>query len=403
MKLQRFVRLTLSSAAFLSSAALFHSARADVISDDLNQSQSNRLSIFHDYSINGTGSTEGTIPTPSAGGVASTYLGRYASPTPVQSEKNWFLTATPLIGYDSNPEARQHATGSFFGGVEANATYATDLTPDNPTNVFLTAGFDGALYEGMVKLANIFQPDIGAGIRHSFFDDSIVLSTQFKDQLTTEHGAAFLNSLDVIPAMEYFWQPQISTEIALDYSHMEYFFPVAKDLDPDTDRYALGFNLHLYTLPPGRNAKVSESPDQLTDILRESLHSVVMGYTHTWNQADGAAYKYQSNRISIGFDGIRPFKTPDVNMSFAYSHEWQNYLADTPLPTPSLNKPIILRRRDDHLDVFTFRTDARLADLAHDRGTLGGFFQWDVVRDFSRFPIRDFNEFVVSAGISYQY
>src|ERR1019366_411359 len=133
-------------------------------------------------------------------------------------------------------------------------------------------------------------------------------------------------------------------------------------LIPDTSRYLLSFNLHLYPLPQGRNATVPESPDQLTDILRQSLHSVVMGYTHVWNQSDGGAYKYQGNRLSIGFDGIRPLKSPDLNFALYYAHEWQSYLSDYPLSTPSLNKPTVLQRRHDHLDIFTLRTDARLVD-----------------------------------------
>jgi hypothetical protein len=73
------------------------------------------------------------------------------------------------------------------------------------------------------------------------------------------------------------------------------------------------------------------------------------------------------------------------------------------VPSPRLNKPFIQFRPKDHLDIMTMRMDAHLADLAHGKGSLGTFVQWDWVRDFSFISSRDYNEYILSTGITYRY
>jgi hypothetical protein len=85
-----------------------------------------------------------------------------------------------------------------------------------------------------------------------------------------------------------------------------------------------------------------------------------------------------------------------------YAHEWQIYLNKNNETIPTLNGNHFLLRHD-HLDIFTLRANARLADLAKNRGTFGTFLQWDIINDRSNIQNRDFNEFIISTGLVYQY
>lgn len=399
-----------ASVARAQSAALTNT-NSGLIKQEFNvdQAQSNRLSIFHDYglSIIGTESGDTTnIPTDSTGqGLLGPMLGSWASTDNGGPQRSWYVSATPIVGYDSNPLALDHAKTSPFIGADLNAGYslATKLANGNPLGA--TFGYDmvGALYDGTVEQAQSLQQTVSASVYHSLADDTIRLNALFDDQFSFTHGKSFLNSIDVHPAVQFFFVPNISIEAGYQFTDFDYFFPLETDKqDPDADRHTASFAVHLFPLPQPAGSPVPDSPDVLTDILRRSLHSMAIGYDHVWNRSDGSDYVYESNRIRFGLESIRFLPTDAVTADFEYAHEWQNYMNFNSL-TGSLLVGEVRRRREDHLDVFTTRLNARLADLAENRGTLGTFFQWDVIWDRSNFQQRDFNEYVVSAGVTYRY
>src|SRR5438552_11713219 len=122
----RFAALAVASLLFTTTAA-----RADLPSYVNTQSQANRLSLLHDYGISAFGGTGADIPGEPGGGILRTYMGNWASidNTPVQ--RDWSISASPLVGYDTNPEARHIDQNSFFAGVDAAASYTIYLEPDN--------------------------------------------------------------------------------------------------------------------------------------------------------------------------------------------------------------------------------------------------------------------------------
>ena len=146
-----------------------------------------------------------------------------------------------------------------------------------------------------------------------------------------------------------------------------------------------------------------ESPDVLTDILRAGLHSATIGYDHIWNYPDGTDYRYDGNRIKFGLDQVRPFANKAVSFDLDYAHEWQDYHDPNTEVRGLLVGTNLHELRHDHLDVYSVRANAKLAELAHDEGDLSAFLQWDVIADRSTIYDRDFNEYVVSAGITYRF
>jgi hypothetical protein len=185
---------------------------------------------------------------------------------------------------------------------------------------------------------------------------------------------------------------------------MEFLFPLLiRQQDPDTERETFSFNLHLFPLPQTQGVEASESQDKLTDIIRHVVHRMTIGYGHVWNPADGEDYKYEADRIVFGLDQLRPFATDDLTFDLQYARETQLYHNfNSEVATVVGGTPLLVRRHD-HIDIFTIRANAHFFDLAKNRGTLGGFLQWDVISDRSTVAARDFNEYLVSAGITFRY
>jgi hypothetical protein len=382
-------------------------ARGDVVTEISTLSQANRLSIFHDYSIDALGQTVGTGPGPSGSGELNPLLGSYATSEALDSERSYALSVTPIAGYDSNPEARRIGQGSLFGGADLGALYRIDLGPDDatvgsPTQFRFDYDLTGAVYDGTVPNADVLQQTVSGSYRRSLFHDSLYFNFGLKDQLTLEHGEAFLNTLDASPGLEWFLAPQISAEVNYDYARMGYFIRVAAPRDPDANRNTVNTKLHFYSFPQQRGP-VPESPDQLGDILRAALNRATIGYAFVDNEATGRDYEYNANRLSLGVEGVHIPRFRSISLDVDYAHEWVNYM------NPSTEGPIIIagspkqRRRKDHEDIFTLRANDRLIDLSQDRGSVSTFLQWDLIADRSNIEARHFNEFVISGGLEYRY
>ena len=412
MTVTRMLRTALCySAAIGAGIGLLGTTRpvsADVVTGISNLSQANRLSIFHDYSIDVVGlTTRSTVPGSAGGGVMTSVLGSWASTDPAGSGRSFELSATPLFGYDSNPEARRNAQGGVFGGADLLALYRLNIGPEDPTvgspNQFVFS-YDatGAVYEGTVFNADALQQTLAGNYRRSVLHDTVFLGLGFQDQFTTEYGNAFLNTVDVTPSFEWFMLPQYSIEGSYDFTRLDYFIHPNARRNPDANRSTVNAKFHFYPTPQLRG-EIPESEDVLGDILRQTLQRATIGYAAVFNDSAGLDYHYESNRLSIGVEGVHLPRLRDVTLDAIYSHEWENFL------NPSVEGPLILAgkpkqvRRKDHLDVFTLRANARLFDLPRARGTLSTFLQWDLVADRSNINPRDFNEFIISGGISYKY
>jgi hypothetical protein len=380
---------------------------ADTVTGISKLDQANRLSLFHDYSIDAVGLTTGSIPGSAGTGVLAPAMGDYASTEPAEPGRSFEINATPLAGYDSNPEARRFSQGSPFAGLDLDAVYYLDLGPGDPnlgspTQFQFAYDLTGAVYGGTTFEADTLQQTLSATYHRWLFHDTVVVGVAFDDQYTTEHAESFLNSFDATPSVEWLFTPQLSLEANYEYSRMDYFIHAVPRRDPTSNRSTVNTKFHFYSLPQVRG-DIPESPDQLGDILRATLSRLTIGYAAVFNQTDGLDYRYEANRVSIGVEGIRIPRLHDVTFDVNYAHEWDNFM------DPSTEGPIVLagnpkqKRRKDHVDVFTLRSNARLFDLPHDRGTLSTFLQWDILADRSTIPARHFNEFIISGGINYRY
>lgn len=420
MKFKRLMRagkfITAMAAIAVSGAGanlvLAPSALADEPTRANTQSQANRLSLFHDYGFSAFGTTSGRIPGQPGGGMLSSMMGGWAANSSRLAgdggDRAWSISATPLLGYDSNPEARPVSQASFFAGADLSASYSIDLEPNDPQwggATHFVFGYDlaGALYEGVAEQAHAIQNTVSMDVRHSFLDDTIVVSGRAQNQFTVMQGQSFLNTIDLSPSVEIFWLPQFSTQVVYDWAHLDYMYKVLASQDPDASRHTLGLNLNYFTLPHGQESSPPEAPDRLTEILRKTFRHATIGFAHVWNAADGQSYHFQANRVVFGLVGLSAPSLRDLTFDITYAHEWQNYKNPSTEVPPVLGGAGLLVRRDDGIDIFTVRANARLADLAERRGTLGGFFQWDVISDGSNLKVRTFSEFIVSGGVTYRY
>lgn len=381
----------------------------EAVTSNLRQAQANRLSYFHDYDISALGTTADDTPADVYnGGLVAPFVGSIAS-TDDQAVRPWYVSATPIVGFDSNPQGNSGGRSSVFGGFDLAGQYEfhhgqADPIAGYPTEALVSFDTQGAVYEGQVGQASELQQTATAEIRQSTFENSLVLTGILSDQYTVDLGRSFLNSLDVSPGVEFFALPQLSVDLSYDYSDMAYFYPVLPSQNPDANRHTVTALLHFYSLPQTRGVAVPESPDQLTDIVRSMMNRATVGFAHVWNYADGRSYQYESNRVIVGLDGLRIRPHANVTFDLQYAHEWQNYSrksTETPL---AINLPggTFLHRKD-HLDVFTLRANARLLHLAKNAGDVNGFLQWDVIGNDSNIGKRAFNEYIVSGGLTYRY
>jgi hypothetical protein len=408
MKLKRMLRTAACCVTGLGVLGLSHSASGDVVTGISNLSQANRLSLFHDYSIDAVGlSSTSTTAGSAGGGVMSPLLGSLASTSFDETGRSWDISAAPIIGYDSNPEARRVSQGSIFGGADIAANYRINIGPYDPTvgsvNTFkFSYDATGAVYDGTVFNADTFQQTIAGSYRRSVLHDTVYLGLSFNDQFTTEYGNAFLNTLDVVPSVEWFMLPQASAEVDYDLTRFDYFIRPVIQRNPDSIRNTINAKFHFYPTPQVRGP-IPESPDVLGDILRQSLNRFTIGYGAVFNEAAGIDYNYEANRVTVGVEGLHYPTLSDVTLDATYGHEWDRY------SDPSNEGPTVIagkpkqRLRKDHVDVFTLRSNARLFDLPQNRGTLSTFVQWDLIADRSNIVARHFNEFVISGGIKYSY
>jgi len=417
MMVKRLVRATWVNAAAAGAVAVFglaaNAVHADEHNSTVDQSQANRLSTFHDYGLNAFGATTGAVantPGSPGHGMWTSFMGTQPAADVTPPDRGWYILGSPFVGYDTNPEARHEDRSSFFGGADLNAGYGIELEPNDP-NLGGPAKFNmnydlaGAIYEGHVKQADAVQQTLSADGSYGVINKAMILSLRAQDQYTFMQGHSFLNTVDLVPSAEVFWFPQWSTEFIYDYTLLDYFYPVTPSLDMDSDRHTLTANLHFYPLPPNPNAQVPESKDRLTDLLRQMLHRATIGLAHVWNGSEGFSNEYEANRLILGLQGLRFGNTPDLAFDLEYAHDWVNYLKGTTesLIPPPLGGSAKGFRRHDHIDFFTIRGNARLLDLPRNRGTLAGYLQYDLIFDQSNIFQRDYNEHIVSAGITYRY
>jgi hypothetical protein len=216
-------------------------------------------------------------------------------------------------------------------------------------------------------------------------------------------GHSFANSVDVVPSAEVFWLPQVSTEFTYDFTYFDFFYRVVPTQDLDTDRHTFTALLHLYTVSQVSDVPVGEPRDRLSEILRKTLRQAIIGVGYVNNDAQGSSYSYSAERFIVGFQYLHFPTMPDLGLDLQYAHEWQHYEnVSTELP-PSLGGTGIGFKRSDDVDLLTLRLDARLMDLAKHRGTLAAYLQYDLIVDSSNVFLRDFQEDIISAGVTYRY
>ncbi len=411
MTSKRMLRTALVRAALCGSigfAALpGGTARADSVTPVSTLSQANRLSVFHEYSIDAVGMVSDKLAGGPGGGVVNYLLGNWTSGDATGTGRSFEINFSPVVGYDSNPEARRNQQAGEFGGGDLNAAYRFDFGPDDatighPGEIELYYDVVGAFYSGPVFKANTVQQTLGTSMHRSLSDNTIVLHLAADDQFTVEHDQAFLNTVDVAPSVEIFPVPRSSVELGYDYARLDYAIRTRIHKNPDANRHTINLKYHFYPTPQ-KAGTPEESPDQLGDILRQSLRRATVGYDYIFNQSDGSDYHYEGNRVYIGLEGMQVPGAPDISFDARYAHEWDWY------KSPNQEGPFVIagkpkaRKRKDHLDVFTLRGNARLYTLPHDAGTLSTYVQFDIIADRSSILARHFNEYVIGGGVSFQY
>ena len=434
--------------AAVAAAAVVSAGRRGALAEDvdptLTQDQANRLSLFHDYGLNAVGSdNDVALPVnvgspndvggpeagaPSGGGLlGGLMMPGYGSTGPTgRSTDPFSFSAAPVVGYDSNPQARRVSRASIFAGGDLGVAYhvtdgANDPIVGQPLRATFAYDVLGAAYEGQAEAADTLQQNLASSVRQTLFDNSIVVSAALSDSFTMLHGEAFLDTFDAGATGEFFFLPQASIETGFNYTHFQYFFrAILPAQKPTADRDTFVAKIHLYPLPQRRGAEVPEAPDVLTEILRATLRRATVNYNHIWNlptEDNGNDYKYEDNRVGFGLEGLTlpghvgnrslgPF-AQSVSFDADYNHEFQTYeFANTANRTRVLAGHLTPRggqHRKDGIDVFTLRGDARLLDLPKDAGTLATYLQWDLIHDGSNIVPRRYNEYLISGGVTYRY
>jgi hypothetical protein len=406
-------------------------ARGEVVTPVLTQDQANRLSLLHDYGLSAIG-TDNDVGMPNnignpndvgvgpiggvpGSGMLDSLLGPYASTNPAGPARMFDLTASPVIAYDSNPEARRIPRDSVFAGGELGAAYRfvdgeDDPIAGRPLRATFAYSLLGGAYEGQVEKADTLQQTVSASVRQTLFDNSIVLNSSVDDAYTMEHGESFLDTFDAGATGEFFFVPQVSVETGFNYTHFQYLFhAILPAQKPTSDRYTFVAKVHLYTLPQRRGETIDPAPDRLTELLRDGLRRFTINYNYVSNlptEDNGHDYRYLSNRVGFGFEGITvPTRLGrGVTFDLDYDHEFQEYeFANTESPPILTGRPKGRFHRKDGIDVFTVRGNGRLVDLPHDAGTVGTYLQWDLIHDGSNIASRHYNEYVFGGGLTYRY
>ena len=428
-------RLLLAAAA-AAAGVWAHPAGAETVTPTLTQDQANRLSLFHDYGLTSIGTDNyvgspanvgnpndagaGPVPGVAGGGLMRSLLGPYASDDPTGPGRAFDVTATPVLGYDANPESRRVGRGSVFTGGDLGIAYhvadgANDPIAGRPLRATFAYDILGAVYEGQAQNADTLQQNAFASVRQTLFNNTVVLNASIGDTFTTEHGVAFLNTADAGATAELFFAPQVSVEAGYNFTKLIYFYrAILPAQKADAERNTFVGKIHLYTLPQRRGAVVDEAPDVLTEILRGALRRFTVNYAYIWNVPDrrrNRDYKWQGNRIGFGLEGLT---VPpqfgqwgrNVTVDVDYTREFEGYAFS------NSNQQVVLAghltprggpHRKDGIDVFTVRGNARLFDLPHDAGTLSAYLQWDLIHDGSTIVTRRYNDYVIGGGVTYRY
>lgn len=313
-------------------------------------------------------------------------------------------------GYDSNPDAVHDAKGAAFAQLGVRATWDIDrgpvyvgpYDPDLHYDRVLNFTYEGGarFYEGPLDESNPIQQTFNLSYK-TRVAERLLLYVQASDVWTHIDESPFLNTIAVLPAARYYWTDWLATEFGYSYSNFEYLFdlgglpvPDPSVLDPDADLHQVGPTLLLFAPRP----ELVPDAKRRGPLVFPHVEKIALGYAHAWNDADGADLEYEGDRVTFAISGLRFWSTQGAWMDFAYSHEWNDYANPSVLsPTGEV--------RDDEVSRLAAAFNFVIEPLYDEASGRVGIVKMnlELVDNESNIQVRDFDQFILSLGFSYQF
>ncbi len=290
--------------------------------------------------------------------------------------KPWQLNFSSAAGYNSNvinlgdelviPSDISH-TDATFERLGLTGSYEWQLT----TKDAVTAGYNLVvdLYQHLSS-ANLLDHYFFTTHRHNF-NRNLSTSIRFSNEYTQVGGSNFRNQIGLRPAMVYRATDWLATELAYSCRYGDYYFDTPSVQNRDGFSHNLGLTSYIH--------------------VPKTQLNVLWGYAHTWNRADGMDFDFYSNAYSIGLEHPLIFKiVGEVNYTRTMVHyNHPNSLAGTGFQFV----------RKDHIDIMSVQFSRPLPFY---RG-LRAYARYDYNRDISNIPTYNFNQYVYTGGIIYEF
>ena len=227
-----------------------------------------------------------------------------------RADRPWRLSISLGTGWNDNVTALPENVSlpadisdrsSAFGSFGLSSSY--DLLRRSDDTVTAGYVFRGDLYEQSNDQSNLDDHYFYLDWSHRF-NDKHSGTLRMSDQYSFVGGNDFRNRIGIRPALLTRHFDWLVSEVSYQYTTSEYFFP--NGLGPATDRDG-----DAHTI--GITARFRVPDTNLSGLL---------GYSHTWNEASGDDFDYDSDTLSVGFDHPLPW---DMTLGVRYSHTWGDY------------------------------------------------------------------------------
>jgi hypothetical protein len=226
-------------------------------------------------------------------------------------------------GYDSNPLNIHNSKGSAYAMQNIAATAAYTINDFNTLK--LTYTNNGAVYEGTVQSADLFDQTFALKLSHEF-DSRKNYATgliQVSDEPIFTAGRLFSNEVFITPEFIYAWNTKVTaTDIAYTYSYVDYTNNIVSPAqNPDASRSKFAISQKLY---------MAETPllEMMPFVIKPASFpargsDIYLGYYNRINDAKGANFEYDSNAITFGLENMQLGDSVVWNVD--YTHEWRQY------------------------------------------------------------------------------
>lgn len=292
----------------------------------------------------------------------------------VAPRKNWQISLTAAGGYDSNVTALGTPIIRGPGAPRKDSPFLRlsleaehDWSVSEEDDVSFGYNFLSTIYEGGNSGFNLLDHYGYAEYAHDF-SERLTGTLQLADEFSQIGGHDYRNQFVARPGLSYMLAAWAETEVAYTFANSDYKVkPFIPRQNQSSNAHTLALTQYFY--PANTNVELR------------------LGYFHTWNDARGADWDYQSNGVLVG--AIAPLFW-EISAGVIYTHTWDDY--------SHLNSfDNFAHKRRDGVDILTLQ----LARPINQH--LSVFVQYDYTNDASNVSAFRYVEQVVSGGVMWSW